>query len=481
VARRASEIERRSVEWLEPGRIPRSAVSLLVGVGGLGKSQLVTLLAARVSRGELGGAPSVVLIASAEDDPATTIRPRLEAAGADLDRVRLVHVDTAEGEDGLALPDDVAELEQLASDLDPRLVIVDPLVAHLPVERVDAHRDQSVRRALAPLARLASDRRLAVVGIVHLNKSVGLAPLFRVSGSAGFANAARSVLLLDRDPDDPEGESGCLRVLAHVKCNVGPLAPSLGYRVAQVVLPSTGTLPDVVTSRLELIGESPHGGSALLMAVDDETRTALEDAEEFLRGELEDGSRHLAVDLLRDARRLGIADRTLRRARRRIGAHTEKAGFGRGWEWWIPSAESDGFAKGPRLLAPSQAPDTWPLRENGAAMRVSDPSEAATSPEGANSRCLAPSNEIVATTGNEKDVRRVVLELAAKGVPVDEIVAFTCLPKQLVRDALTPSLAETGEAGRRLQAQDSGPHARPRRQPRESVARMRLEQEADHA
>ena len=40
--------------------------------------------------------------------------------------------------------------------------------------------------------------------------------------------------------------------------------------------------------------------------------------------------------MLRAARKVGIADRTLRRARQTIGAQTEKVGFTRGWEWWLP-------------------------------------------------------------------------------------------------------------------------------------------------
>jgi hypothetical protein len=343
VAVPASRIRRERVEWLEPGRVPLRMVTVLAGVGGLGKSQLACLWASRN--------PGVTLIATAEDSPSTTVRPRLEAVEADLGRVQFVSIQCDDGiEDGLTIPDDMDELERLVAEVEARLVIVDPLVAHLPMH-IDSHKDQSVRRALAPLYRLAESRACAVVGLLHLNKSQGLAPLMRLSGSGAFGNAARSVLLFDRDPGDPDGDEGVQRVLAHIKCNVAPQAPSLAYKVEPILLPATDDDPEVETSRLELLGESSYNGRTLLTMASDEERSALADAEEFLRAELGDGTpeqgkRVLVEDLFKVARRVGIADRTLQRARRNIGARTEKAGFTRGWEWWLPlpttKASSDG-------------------------------------------------------------------------------------------------------------------------------------------
>jgi hypothetical protein len=350
----ASHIHREQVEWLEAGRIPLRMVTVLAGVGGLGKSQLSCLFAARNA--------GVTLIATAEDSPSTTVRPRLEAVEADLERVRFVSIKTAEGiEDGIAIPDDMEELERLVVEVEARLVIVDPLVAHLPMH-IDSHKDQSVRRALAPLYRLAESQYCAVLALLHLNKAQGLAPLMRLGGSGAFGNAARSVLLLDRDPDDPDGEEGNQRVLAHIKCNVAPLAPSLVYAVKPIMLPATSTDPEVETSRLELIGESPHNGRSLLAVSSDGERHAIDDARDFLRTELADGSR-MAGDLLKEARKVGISERTLQRARAELDVRSEKAGFDEGWVWSLPKAPSatskpaflhEGTSV--RETAPSQAP-----------------------------------------------------------------------------------------------------------------------------
>jgi RecA-family ATPase len=87
-----SEVEPERVEWLWPGRIPKGKLSLVEGDPGTGKSALTADLAARVSTGgELPDGASCeaagVVLLSAEDGLADTVRPRLDAAGADPSRV----------------------------------------------------------------------------------------------------------------------------------------------------------------------------------------------------------------------------------------------------------------------------------------------------------------------------------------------------------------------------------------------------------
>jgi hypothetical protein len=362
VAIAAADVHREQVSWLAPGRVPLGMVTVLAGIGGLGKSTWTCVLAAE------NDGPT--LIATAEDSPETTVRPRLEAVQADLDRVHFVHVRTDEGlEDGLTIPDDVAQLEELVAKIGATLVVVDPLVAHLP-GHIDSHKDQSVRRALAPLYRLAQAQRCAVVTLIHLNKAQGLAPLARLSGSGGFGNAARSVLLLDRDPDDED--NGRRRVLAHIKCNVGPEMPSLLYEIEPVVLMKQDGEPMVETSKLTLLGESEHDGRALLAVPTGEARSALDDAIAFLEEELGDGERHPAGDVKRLAQSLGHSHGTLQTARRKLGVRTEKAGFGGGWEVWLPKSQP---AKSQTTSDSSHQP------HNDASLRLVDDSQESASRE----------------------------------------------------------------------------------------------------
>jgi hypothetical protein len=365
---RARDVRRERLCYLEPGRIPLGLVTVLGGYAGLGKSQYTCLIAARLSRGEYGE-PAAAVIATAEDSPSTTVKPRLEAVQADLDLVHFIHIKDEDGlTDGISIPDDLETVADQMRQVEAKLLIVDPLVAHLPIE-IDSHKDQSVRRALAPLYRLAQELDCAVLVCIHLNKATGMQPLQRLSGSGAFGAAARSVLLLDRDPDDPEGQRGSRRVLAHIKSNDGPEMPSLLYEIQPMLLPEKDDEPEVDTSRLELLGESPHDGRALLASTtSEEERSAQDEAEDFLLAELGDGERHDAGEITKAAAKIGINYRTLRRARKAVGAEKEKAGFTRGWEWWLPKGTSEtrkpAFlheADSPRVASPSQKSlSAWP-------------------------------------------------------------------------------------------------------------------------
>jgi hypothetical protein len=326
------KVKRETVEWFWDGLIPYGMLTLLVGDPGLGKSLLTIHLAAKASR---QGVNSILL--SAEDHKGATIRPRLEAANADLNRVHHIEVRRDGMEDGLFLPDDAAKLDQIIERTKTRLVVVDPLTAHLP-ENINSWHDQSVRRALAPLHRSAEERACAIVVVAHLNKGAGQDPLYRTGGSIGLPAAVRSALLLARDPGDPEGERGSQRVLAHIKCNVGPQSGSQACEIKAVTLKGRGA---ATAPRLEISGPSSVGGQELL-GTGGEATGQRDNAEEFLRVELSGGPRPTA-DLQAAAKDAGHRWRTVERAKNKLGVRAKrvggkgrkgKSGGGKGrWEW----------------------------------------------------------------------------------------------------------------------------------------------------
>jgi AAA domain/Primase C terminal 2 (PriCT-2) len=93
---RVADVEAKAYNWMWKSRIARGKVTLLVGMPDVNKSTLALDLTSRITRGDVlpnneGRAPlGNVIILSAEDDVADTIRPRLEVAGADLDRVHAI-------------------------------------------------------------------------------------------------------------------------------------------------------------------------------------------------------------------------------------------------------------------------------------------------------------------------------------------------------------------------------------------------------
>lgn len=320
---RVADVEPERVEWLWDGRVPRGMITLVDGDPGLGKSTLTLDLAARVSRGrampcdahDLDRAPAYVILMTAEDHIAATIRPRLEAAGADVTRVHVITAMPRPGDQDAPptlAPEDVARLESAIVAHRAALVVIDPLMAYLPGE-INSYRDQDVRRVLRPLAAVAERTGAAIVVVRHLRKGDGSA-LYRGGGSIGIAGAARSVLLVALAPSDgsdaaDKGE----RIVASTKSNLGRAPAALRWRLVDS--------PDHGVARIKWLGVA-RGVTADQLAAPpptNEDRRGRARVVEALRTVLADGPIHV-----RDAERLvaemtGASRRTIERARTELG------------------------------------------------------------------------------------------------------------------------------------------------------------------
>jgi hypothetical protein len=270
--RALSSVEPRSISWIWPGYVPLGKLTIVEGDPGRGKSLLLADLVARVTTNALmpdGSAsdlpgPANVLLLVAEDDIADTIRPRMEAAGADLSRVHLWETVTTDEVSRLPmLPEDMATLANVVAEIGAKLVVIDPITAFLS-PRVDAWKDAEVRRALTPLAVLAADLDVALIVIRHWTKAPTLNPLHKGSGSIAFAAAARSILAVVQHPEDDDA-----RVLFSVKSNLGTRPPALGFEIAQA-----GTVPvirwkgpvDLSANDLTGAGRGPSPERAAVLA-----------------------------------------------------------------------------------------------------------------------------------------------------------------------------------------------------------------------
>ncbi len=328
---RLSEVEPESVEFLWPGRIAKGKLNIIEGDPKTGKSTLVLDLVARVTTGspmpdgaQLPG-PAAVILMTAEDGLADTVRPRLDAAHADCSRVIAWEGVPIQGDDGNqisvrppSLPNDRELLEELIVGHGAALVVIDVLNAYLG-SNVDGHKDQDVRRALMPLAKIAERTGTAIVIVRHLNKSTGGNALYRGGGSIGIAGAARSILLAAVDPDDNAGDK---RVLAVTACNVAAPVPALVYRIVSA--------EENGCARIVWDGVSEHTSGTLLSGTsDDEDRSARHEAVAFLQDYLSTG-KHPAAEVKQAAKDAGIAVRTLERARKQANVLSLHEGFGPG-------------------------------------------------------------------------------------------------------------------------------------------------------
>ena len=263
-----SDVEAVPVRWLWLGRLPLGRLALLAGMPGLGKSFATIDFAARVSTGTAwpDGSPceqGSVLFIAAEDDPADTVRPRLDAHGADVTRVHMLKGVRRLGQngqqfDGAFLLDDLTPLETVLTELgDIRRVVIDPIGSYLG-GRVDAHRDNDVRAVLAPLAALASKYDVAILLVAHIRKGTAAHADDLVLGSRAFTGSpdrcytsSRHGPLGSRSTPKPLGGSRIYRTKpmrnSSAKISSG-LARSGGTRRSRKF--STGTrMPETVSSR----------------------------------------------------------------------------------------------------------------------------------------------------------------------------------------------------------------------------------------
>jgi hypothetical protein len=274
-----ADVESRPYRWLWKPRLAFGKINIIDGDPGRGKSMLGLDIAARASSGNpmpdgtLGtrGAERLgVVLLSAEDDLEDTVRPRwLEAGG---DETKLLHLFMFEDESGkeriVTIPNNTEVLERAVERMDAGVVIVDPLAAFWsPGVRTDA--DTEVRQALNPLKDMAERLDVAVILVRHLNKSGGANAIYRGAGSIGIIGAARSGILIGKHPEDDS-----IRVAAPSKINIAKEAPALTYTIASK---SEDEPPKIIWG-----DEIDLRADELTRPPDEEKRSALEDAQEWL-------------------------------------------------------------------------------------------------------------------------------------------------------------------------------------------------------
>lgn len=336
-----AEIRPEPIHWLWPGRIALGKVTLIAGDPGLGKSLVTIAMAAHVSTGRewpVDGTPCPagdVVIISAEDDLADTIRPRLDAAGADPSRIHCIKAirefDTETDQvtaRSLSLRKDLAHIDaELDALPNCRLLIIDPISAYL--DGTDSHNNADVRGLLAPLADLASKHQVAVIAVTHLNKGGSSSPLYRAMGSLAFVAAARAVFGVAKDEENP-----ARRLMMPLKSNLGPDTSGVAYEVISndSGLPTLRWDPCPITEDLEDVFNASSGGE----------RSDIQDAADWLKDVLAPG-RVKTKDLQSLASHAGHAWRTVKRAKSKLGVQSEKTGYGADgvWFWSLPSGPKD--------------------------------------------------------------------------------------------------------------------------------------------
>jgi len=311
-----ADVEPREVDFLWRPYFVRGSINLLEGDPNVGKTYLLCEIAAAVSAGRsLPGQrrvkPRNVLFMSAEDDPETTLVPRLMRMGADLKRITYSAKFFRLEEEALGW------IEEHIDERKIGVLILDPLLAYMQ-GGIDMNKANETRPFMARLAELAKEKHVTVIALRHLTKGEKDKAIFRGLGSIDITAASRSAVLVGEHPEDP-----ALRVMVHIKHNLSERGETQLYELVG------GDRAEGRVPKLKWRGSSDLGPDdfARQPAKPGRPDTAISDAKAYLETALAGGPQPIKAVLAAGEKR-SFSERTLRRAAREVGVARE----GRNWK-----------------------------------------------------------------------------------------------------------------------------------------------------
>ncbi len=311
----------KEVSWLWYPYIPYGKITIIEGDPGEGKTTLVLKLAAMLSRGlplpcddDKPYEPISIIYQTAEDGIDDTIKPRLEQAGADCTKIRVID----ETEKELSMSDE--RLEQAIIETKAKLIILDPIQAYIGAT-VDMHRANEIRPVLKRLGLIAEKYQCAVILIGHMNKASGSKSTYRGLGSIDIQATARSVLLVARLRDKPN-----IRIMAQDKSSLAPAGDAIGFEMTE-------------DRGMDCIGPYDITIDELLMGNDGRGKKKLDVAVDFIKEFFASKSEIASNDIIEEAAKRGIKRNTLLSAKKKMSITSEKIKLTDGtiiWKWVIP-------------------------------------------------------------------------------------------------------------------------------------------------
>ena len=305
-----SEIQSQEVAWLWFPFIPYGKLTIVQGDPGDGKTTLVLNIAAKLSKGEGLDSkmkltePLNVIYQSAEDGLADTVKPRLEAAGANCENISAID----ESIKSLSMIDE--RLEEAVIRTKAKLLILDPIQAYLG-GGMDMNRANEARDMTKKLATLAEKYQCAIVLVGHMNKAAGNKAAYRGMGSIDFFAVARSVLLVGR----VEGEAN-IRAVVQIKNNLAAFGHPKALELSEDGFHWLGDYE--ITADEVLGGIAPKANKP-------------EQAKRLLREVAGTNNAMQSNEIFNLAEEQGISRRTLENAKKELGIRAKR--INNSWYW----------------------------------------------------------------------------------------------------------------------------------------------------
>lgn len=282
---RMSEVESQEVKWLWYPFIPYGKLTIIQGDPGDGKTTLVLNIAAKLSKGECFDSDMVVqepvnvIYQTAEDGLADTVKPRLELAGADCEKILVID----ESDKSLSMADE--RLEEALAKTRVKVLILDPIQAYL------------------------------LIG--HMNKASGNKAAYRGMGSIDFFAVARSVLLVGRIEGEPN-----TRAVVQIKNNLAAFGHPKAFALSETGFHWLGDY--------EITADEVLGGIA-------PKANKLEQAKQMLRELAETTNMVQSNEVFEMADEQGISKRTLGNAKKELGIRAKK--INNSWYWELDTVK----------------------------------------------------------------------------------------------------------------------------------------------
>ncbi len=313
-----SEIQSQEVSWLWYPFIPYGKLTIIQGDPGDGKITFVLNIAAKLSRGEgldsemKLSEPVNVIYQSAEDGLADTVKPRLELAGADCERILVID----EKEKSLSMVDE--RLEKAIVQTKARMLILDPIQAYLG-GGMNMNRANEARDMTKKLGALAEKYQCAIVLIGHMNKAAGNKAVYRGMGSIDFFAVARSVLLVGRVEGEPN-----IRAVVQIKNNLAAFGHPKAFALSEDSFQCLGDY--------EITADEVLGGIA-------PKANKMEQAKHMLRELALTSNAVLSKEIFDMADEPGISKRTLENAKKELGIRAKK--INNSWYWELDKVKPE--------------------------------------------------------------------------------------------------------------------------------------------